>query len=244
MSARVGFSADGAGPIGDVFASLLNRGARRRKGAVVRRGSVLRGSLQGFFRAVDPKSKGLTLKAAKRFDKLTKTKGKRNGALGYTGLLVLEALFDIVDYRSGRLEPSYKWIHERTKLSISAISAALKRLASNGFLKIVRRYERTDNNEGGPPVRQISNAYRIELPPVAAKTLRTPPPPPIPDDEAARREEASAEYERMICQLPDWQQPIVRANVVDQSLEAALFRLGRLVFAADPAATSCDSSPR
>jgi len=132
------------------------------------------------------------------------------------------------------LEPSYVALAERTKLSISAVAEALKRLVASGFIVIQRRCEPTGNEGPGPRLRQITNAYRVELPALAAKLLRTAPPAPSPDDARHRRQEARAERERMIGQLPAWQQPVVRANVDDRSMADVLESLGRAVYAAEP----------
>jgi len=81
MSARAGYLADVGRPIGEITASVLNRFGRRQSASIVRRGSLLREALHGFFRAVDRNDVGKILTAAERFDNLTKKKGKRNGAL-------------------------------------------------------------------------------------------------------------------------------------------------------------------
>lgn len=227
MSARASFQSDIGRPIGEIVGSLLNRSGRRRSASIVRRGSVLRESLRGFFRAVDRREVGSILKAAERLDNLTKAKGRRNGALGYTGLKVLKVLLSLVDYRTGRLEPSYVALAERTKLSISAVAEALKRLVASGFLVIQRRCEPTGTIGAGPQLRQITNAYRVELPALAAKLLRTAPPAPMPDDERHRRQEARAARERMIRQLPAWQQPAVRGGADNRSLVELLDSIER-----------------
>jgi DNA-binding transcriptional ArsR family regulator len=200
---------------------------------LVRRNSVHKDALQGFFQSFDPRTRGKILKAAERYDNLTKSKGKRNGALGYTGLKVLKALLEFIDYKSGRLEPSYLALCKKACLSVSAVSAALKRLVKHGFLELQRRYEETGYTDGGPTVRQITNAYRISLPALAAKTLRSVLPAPFSDDERERRRALYDERERMIRQLPEWQQPVVRANVSDPQLTDVLNSLARAVYAAD-----------
>jgi hypothetical protein len=213
---------------------LLNRGKRRRLKALVRRNSLSRNALRGFFQAFNPRDHGQIMKAAERYDNLTKSKGKRNGALGYTGIKVLKVLLECIDYRSGRLEPSYLAICKKAHLSVSAVAEALKRLVVHGFLDLKRRYEETGNTDGGPPVRQITNAYRLMLPALAAKTLRSMPPVPISDDELERRKAERNERERMICQLPEWEQPVVRAHVLDPDLAAALNSLSKALLSANP----------
>lgn len=227
MSARVGFQSDGGRPIGEIVGSLLNRSGRRQSASIVRRGSVLREAARGFFRAVDRREVGSILKAAERLENLTKAKGRRNGALGYTGLKVLKALLSVVDYRTGRLEPSYVAIAEKTKLSISAVAEALKRLVASGFLVIQRRCEPTGTIGAGPQLRQITNAYRVELPALASKLLRTAPPPPMPDDERHRRQEARAERERMTGQCPGSWHPGVRGGADNPSLVELLDSIER-----------------
>jgi len=87
----------------------------------------------------------------------------RNGALGEVGLRVYEALCELVDFRTGRLEPSVSYIAERIGHSYSAVHAALNRLRDNGFLHWIRR-SRPTNSDVGPQVEQITNAYRLDLP--------------------------------------------------------------------------------
>lgn len=219
------------------IAGLCNRRRRRRLNALVRRGSVHRNSLEGFFTTFDRRDRGKILKAAERYDDLTKPKGKRNGALGYTGIKVLRALLDFIDYRSGRLEPSYLAICRKTKLCVNAVAEALKRLVLHGFIDKKRRYEETGNTDGGPAVRQITNAYRVMLPAAAARTLTSHPPAPVSDDELERRKAQHEERERMICQLPEWERAVVRADVTDPELAEVLNRLAKAVFGSNSSAT-------
>ena len=96
----------------------------------------------------------------------------RNGVLGGDiGLRVLEAMFELVDYRTGRLEPSVATLAERIGRSYAATHAALKRLRDAGFLHWVRRSRKTDNSEG-PQIEQITNAYALTLPPRVADAVR------------------------------------------------------------------------
>lgn len=104
--------------------------------------------------------------SAKEFERRTKTKGKSSGALGHTGLEVLKALIEIIDWKTGRLEPSLAYIARRINRCIKTIVSALQRLRKHGFLDWKRRYEATGEKIefGRPQVRQISNAYRLLLP--------------------------------------------------------------------------------
>ncbi|HXH52516.1 MAG TPA: helix-turn-helix domain-containing protein [Sphingomicrobium sp.] len=94
------------------------------------------------------------------------------GALGLSGRAVLEALCDIVDDVSGRLEPSIATIADRAKLGIRTVVRALRRLHNHGFLSWLRRTEAIDNDGAGPQVQQVSNAYWFELRGRAAGLVR------------------------------------------------------------------------
>jgi hypothetical protein len=104
--------------------------------------------------------------SAKEYERRTKTKGKSSGALGHTGLEVLKALIEIIDWKTGRLEPSLAYIARRINRCTKTIVSALQRLRKHGFLDWKRRYEATGEKIefGRPQVRQISNAYRLLLP--------------------------------------------------------------------------------
>jgi hypothetical protein len=94
------------------------------------------------------------------------------GALGLSGRAVLEALCEIVDDASGRLEPSIATIAEKAKLGIRTVVRALRRLNDHGFLSWLRRTEAIDNDGAGPQVQQVTNAYWFELRGRAAGLVR------------------------------------------------------------------------
>lgn len=104
--------------------------------------------------------------SAKEFERRTKLKGNSHGALSHTGLEVLKALIDIVDWKTGRLEPSLQYIANRINRCTKTVVEALKRLRKYGFIDWKRRYEESGERKefGRPQVRQISNAYRLFLP--------------------------------------------------------------------------------
>ncbi|MBN8649512.1 MAG: hypothetical protein J0L55_16285 [Caulobacterales bacterium] len=81
--------------------------------------------------------------SAKEYERRTKTKGKSSGALGHTGLEVLKALIEIIDWKTGRLEPSLAYIARRINRCTKTIVSALQRLRKHGFLDWKRRYEAT-----------------------------------------------------------------------------------------------------
>ena len=99
--------------------------------------------------------------AARRFELVTRQPGARSGALGFVALEVLDFLANLVDWKTGRLDPSLDYIMGRLKRSRDAIVRALSALRAHGFLDWIRRYVPTGNEGRGPQVRQTSNAYRL-----------------------------------------------------------------------------------
>lgn len=139
------------------------------------------------------------LTAAERYDRDQKMPGCRNGALGHVALEVLRQLYDMVDFRSGRLDPAISTLCQRIRRSRAAVVAAMARLREHGFLTWIRRYEPTDNPGAGPQIRQATNAYGLSVPRVIAERIRRKlDPAPIPDCEAARRDEDRKQVERWL----------------------------------------------
>lgn len=152
---------------------------------------------------------GAVLKAAKALDIRTrkerkaKTPGSRNGLLGEIGIAVLEALYGLVDYATGRLEPAIGTIAERTGYSYSAVHNALARLRDQGFLKWIRRSRKTERKgEAGPQVEQIPNAYALTIPVEMQDYVhRLVGDAPTPECEAWRRQQAGKDLEALIAQV-------------------------------------------
>jgi hypothetical protein len=200
-----------------------------RGGAPVRRQSRLRGREGPFWRPFNPKDAARYMTAAERYERITRAKGQRSGKLGPVALEVLRELLRLIDYRTGRLEPSIATLCDRLRRSRDAVTRGLSALKAAGFVDWLRRYEPTDNEgERGPQVKQASNAYRLTLPALAEKLLgRLWQAPPRPEDDTHRREAREAEVKAMIETLPLWEQP---AQIVDDpQLAAVLSRLGRAV---------------
>ena len=102
---------------------------------------------------------------------------------------------------------------------------ALANLRDHGFLDWLRRYVPTGNEGRGPQVQQTSNAYRLSLPPRAARLLgHLAEAPPAPDDHTHAQAVQAAEMKAQIDALPLWEQPI--ALMGDTGLARALARLG------------------
>jgi hypothetical protein len=151
------------------------------------------------WRPTDSRQMRQALRAAERFDRAHKAKGRRNGPLGHVGLEVYRALWARVRFSDGCLCPSIEWIMRICRRSKGAVVGALKRLKAAGFLTWIRRLEAVDGPPGvrGPQVRQATNAYALGLPGAALKLLASYI--PVPLDELDRRRERDrfiAECER------------------------------------------------
>lgn len=104
------------------------------------------------------------VRAAKRYDREGRQPGTRSGPLGGIAIELIELLANLVDFRSGRLDPSIDTIMRMLRRSRGAVVSALKALRDHGFLDWMRRYVHTGNEGRGPQVQQTSNAYRLSLP--------------------------------------------------------------------------------
>jgi hypothetical protein len=121
------------------------------------------------WRPTDKAAAADALEAARRYELIHKRRGRRNGPLGHVGLEVLNALWSVVDYSTGRLEPSLEWIMAACRRSRDAVVTALKRLAFCGFVRWIRRLEFTgEAGVRGPQVKQVTNAYALDTPADAA----------------------------------------------------------------------------
>jgi len=98
---------------------------------------------------------------ARRFERMTREKGKQDGALGRNGLKVLEALiFDFLNFATGALFPSIAALAQAAGISERSVSRGLANLKAHGVVNWLRRC--AEDWEGGRFVlRQLSNAYAI-----------------------------------------------------------------------------------
>ena len=221
-----------AQPIGQTVANLIgqkptrdqnrrwNRGDSPRSGEPVWRNSYHVGQLED--RIWKPISgggvrggkrwTGALMKAARQLELESRRKrresepGARNGALGDIGLRVLEYLYSVVDYATGRLDPAIRTIAEETGFAYSAVHRALKRLKDAGFLSWMRRSRPVENPEpGGPQVEQASNAYGLLVPEAFRSRLaRLFGKVPLPACEEDRRALEQQEVDRMLAGLATW----------------------------------------
>src|SRR3954464_15193910 len=104
------------------------------------------------------------------------------GIIGRTALAALYALlFDFLNHRTGRLDPSLDAIAAKAGCCRRAVVDALARLRDLGLLAWRRRCEETRDREGRFRLRQRTNAYGL-LPPSQWRGYRdNDPPPPDPD---------------------------------------------------------------
>jgi hypothetical protein len=149
----------------------------------VRRRSHFKGRSEGrIWRPTTRKDVQAILKAAEIYNEAgLQEKGERSGPLGSVALDVLRLFVNLIDFRTGRLEPAITTIMDRLGRSRDAIVRALKNLRAHGFIDWLRRYEPTGKEGRGPQVQQASNAYRLSLPEKARQFLgrfgKAPPPP-------------------------------------------------------------------
>lgn len=172
----------------------------RRSGAPIRRHSREAGREGMHWQRFNPRDVGRFMLAAERFERRGKLRGRRNGPLGHIGLEVLRELLRLVDYKTGRLDPSLQYLGDRLKRSKDAIVRALAALRRHGFIDWIRRWRATGDEQ--QPVAQTSNAYRLVLPPIARALLGLgAEDPPAPDDDTARREQRAESRAEMFASM-------------------------------------------
>lgn len=196
--------------------------SRNRDRQPVRRHSHLAGRCEGlFWRRTDRQDVRRIVLAARRYDLAGRMSGQRNGPLGHVALELIDLLANLLDRRTGRLEPSLAWLMVKLRRSRDAVTRALAALRTHGFIDWLRRYEPTGHEGRGPQVRQTSNAYRLALPPRAARLLRGDA--PLPDDVV----QAQADCEAEIRMLPA--EDLVTARIADPLLARLLVQMAKRV---------------
>ena len=116
---------------------------------------------------------------ARDFDRGTHEPGRHGGAVGPTALQVLHALiFDFLNHRTGRLDPSYAAIAHKAGVCVRAVATALARLRELGILNWVRRCAESWR-DGRFVLEQQTNAYAV-LPDSQWRGYRPPAEPPAP----------------------------------------------------------------
>lgn len=209
--------------------AVLAGAPAERERTPVRRQSRAAGRCEGvFWRRTNRQEVRQIVLAARRYELACREPGTRNGPLGGVAIEVLELFANLVNFRTGRLDPSIDFLMLKLRRSRDAIVRALKALRSHGFLDWLRRYVPTGNEGRGPQVQQTSNAYRLSLPDRARQFLgRLGVTPPPPDDHAQAEAERAAEMEAHRASLP--MDELALFDVGDNPLGQALARLARSI---------------
>jgi len=195
----------------------------------VRRASWHKGRCEAtFWRPTSRQDARRVLLAAKRYELQQRQPGERSGPLGSVAIELLELLVHMVDFRTGRLDPSIETMMRRLKRSKDAIVRAMKNLRRHGFIDWLRRYEPTGKEGRGPQLRQTSNAYRLCLPAMAQRILGyLGIGSPVPDDHGHARDARAAETEERLLSLPLDRWAAVIAD--DDAIARTLARFGRSI---------------
>ena len=211
------------------LAAALDGATAERERIPVRRHSRAAGRCEGvFWRRTSRQDMQKILLATKRYELAERRPGSRSGPLGAVAIELVELFANMVDFRTGRLEPSIETLMRRLKRSKDAIVRALKALRTHGFLDWLRRYVPTGNEGAGPQVQQTSNAYRLSLPARALRLLgRLGMAPPPPDDHSHAQEARAAEIKAHQDSLPPDELPLFMMG--DTPLARSFARLGMLV---------------
>ena len=207
--------------------AVLAGAPAERERTPVRRQSRAAGKCEGmFWRRTNRQEVRQIVLAARRYELACREPGTRNGPLGGVAIEVLELFANLVNFRTGRLDPSIDFLMLKLRRSRDAIVRALKALRSHGFLDWLRRYVPTGNEGRGPQVQQTSNAYRLSLPARARQFLgRFGMASPPPDDHVQAEAERAAEMEAHRASLP--MDELALFDVGDNPLGQALARLAR-----------------
>ena len=126
------------------------------------------------FRPITKEDRMRVWQAAEALEQRSHQAGKHGGMIGHSGMIVLRCLlFDFLNTTSGRLDPSYAAIAEKTRLGRSVVIEAVKRLVGAGLIQRTRRLIRERVKAwcelAGRVMwfwrtRQTSNAYRVNFP--------------------------------------------------------------------------------
>jgi hypothetical protein len=153
---------------------------------------------------------------ARRFERQTRQPGRQDGALGRNGLAVLHALlFDILNYTSGRLDPSYAKIAEKACISVRSVARGLVCLRAAGVLNWLRRCAESWR-DGRFCLEQETNAYAVlpasqwrgyyelpEAPPPHPASWGATPPLPDPLTQAVADRRAGDSDKAVLARLAD-----------------------------------------
>ena len=172
------------------------------------------------------------MRALEEFERSTRRRGRRNGALGHIALEVYRFLLRLRNRKTGRLDPSYDWIAKQLNRSRSAVARAIRRLKDANFLDWQRRTRPVEDPEpDGQYVEQISNAYFLTLREGAAELVRRVLRRPTEKMRRIAEEKRRAAERRADEAKPDEQ---LLSGIVDPYLRKALERLSAKLEGASP----------
>lgn len=193
---------------------------------------VARGKLRAAKRLL-----GARLKAVRMMERKTRLarrlveRGAKNGAVGPVAIDVLEYLYAMVDFATGRLEPAIQTIADNIGRSYGAVHNALKALRRHGFLHWIRRSRSVGTKgEAGPQAHQIPNAYVLLFParlqPLVDHIMGSNR--PLPVDEEWRAQQEASGYADMLARLstPEFLQAVWQG---DDALGETLKRIAELL---------------
>jgi len=171
---------------------------------------------------------------ARDFDRGTHQPGRHGGAVGHAALQVLHALvFDFLNFRTGRLDPSYAAIATKAGVCVRTVATAIKRLRELGILHWVRRCAESWR-DGRFVLEQETNAYAV-LPESQWRGYRSPQEPPAapwPETWGATPPLPSALVQAALEGDLAGKVHVLASDPKDR-LAAALARLGRAFIARD-----------
>jgi hypothetical protein len=176
---------------------------------------------------------------ARDFDRQTSRMHCHGGAVGHSALQVLHTLiFDFLNYRSGRLDPSYAAIARKANVCERTVANAIKRLRDLGILNWVRRCAETWR-DGRYSLEQETNAYAV-LPSSQWRGYVEPPEAPAPQSGTwgdhpcgMRAPMIEADIEQ---RSGSGMEAVIRQLELDErgGLSAALASLGKTMLAKNP----------
>ena len=175
---------------------------------------------------------------ARDYDRQTRRKDRHGGAVGHAALQVLHALiFDFLNYRSGRLDPSQAAIARKANVCERTVATAIKRLRELGILNWVRRCAESWR-DGKFCLEQETNAYAV-LPASQWRGYKEPPEPPAPMPGTwGDHPPLPSQLDQAITELREGGSMRTAIGMLDTDpgdlLSAALARLGRAVHAVKP----------
>lgn len=140
---------------------------------------VHRGSVKGPVKFLAPKRKDAItwFHQARAWAKSWTLPGRGRAAVAVLHTLI----FDFLDWKTGRLDPSYEAIASRCGYKRSTVAEALKWLAAHGIITWQRRCKDAAARDGRYRLHQDTNAYAIRPPSQWVGFRQAEPPRPDPE---------------------------------------------------------------